>query len=225
MRLAPIPREGEEPEPSTIEPVKKRLAIYPTLRFKLDPTNDWTDELIAAARRDGRRRLARPQGPVQGHPGRRRHRSGALPQADRGVPGSLARGPRRQRRDQADPRPRRRPRHLGRADPLGRRHQGPALAAEDGQHQALALRAAERAVRRPTTTATPRGSAPTEAASGSSVRAAATSSTWPRSSIPTRPTTWRRRATTPTAPNRGYRRARSTRRRPRPASAGTETRS
>jgi hypothetical protein len=33
-------------EVSTIEPVRKRLAIYPTLRFKLDPTNDWTDGLI-----------------------------------------------------------------------------------------------------------------------------------------------------------------------------------
>jgi L-alanine-DL-glutamate epimerase-like enolase superfamily enzyme len=32
---------------STIEPVRKRLEVYPTLRFKLDPTNDWTDELIA----------------------------------------------------------------------------------------------------------------------------------------------------------------------------------
>ncbi|MET0730914.1 MAG: hypothetical protein ABWZ03_06970, partial [Solirubrobacterales bacterium] len=47
MRLAPLPKEGEEAEPSTIDPVKERLAIYPTLRFKLDPTNDWTDELIA----------------------------------------------------------------------------------------------------------------------------------------------------------------------------------
>lgn len=34
-------------DPSTIEPVMKRLARYPSLRFKLDPTNDWTDELIA----------------------------------------------------------------------------------------------------------------------------------------------------------------------------------
>ena len=34
-------------EVSTIEPVRKRLEVYPTLRFKLDPTNDWTDELIA----------------------------------------------------------------------------------------------------------------------------------------------------------------------------------
>src|SRR5919197_1660892 len=34
-------------EPATIEPVRKRLALYPTLRFKLDPTNKWTDGLIA----------------------------------------------------------------------------------------------------------------------------------------------------------------------------------
>lgn len=43
MRLGPI--EGEEP--SSIEPVEARLSAYPGLRFKLDPTNDWTDELIA----------------------------------------------------------------------------------------------------------------------------------------------------------------------------------
>ena len=42
MRLTP---PGSE-EVSTIEPVRKRLEIYPTLRFKLDPTNDWSDELI-----------------------------------------------------------------------------------------------------------------------------------------------------------------------------------
>jgi L-alanine-DL-glutamate epimerase-like enolase superfamily enzyme len=42
MRLTP---PGSD-EVSTIEPVSKRLEIYPTLRFKLDPTNDWTDELI-----------------------------------------------------------------------------------------------------------------------------------------------------------------------------------
>jgi L-alanine-DL-glutamate epimerase-like enolase superfamily enzyme len=46
MRLGSMPREGEEPEPSSIEPVRERLAVYPDLRFKLDPTNDWTDELI-----------------------------------------------------------------------------------------------------------------------------------------------------------------------------------
>jgi len=44
MRLA-----GFDPEAkSTIEPLRERLAVYPTLRFKLDPFNDWDDELIDA---------------------------------------------------------------------------------------------------------------------------------------------------------------------------------
>ncbi len=43
MRLSP---GGEEP--STIETLNRKLDRYPDLRFKLDPTNDWTDELIAA---------------------------------------------------------------------------------------------------------------------------------------------------------------------------------
>ncbi len=38
---------GEDAPPSTTEPVRKRLAKYPTLRFKLDPENDWDNELIA----------------------------------------------------------------------------------------------------------------------------------------------------------------------------------
>jgi L-alanine-DL-glutamate epimerase-like enolase superfamily enzyme len=38
---------GEDSPPSTTEPVRKRLVKYPTLRFKLDPENDWDDELIA----------------------------------------------------------------------------------------------------------------------------------------------------------------------------------
>lgn len=33
-------------DPATIEPVRRRLAAYPSLRFKLDPTNDWDDALI-----------------------------------------------------------------------------------------------------------------------------------------------------------------------------------
>ena len=42
MRLSP-----GEGEPSTIDTLRRKLDPYPTLRFKLDPTNDWTDELIA----------------------------------------------------------------------------------------------------------------------------------------------------------------------------------
>jgi hypothetical protein len=43
MRLAP-PDGG----PSSIETLRRKLDRYPDLRFKLDPVNDWTDELIAA---------------------------------------------------------------------------------------------------------------------------------------------------------------------------------
>jgi hypothetical protein len=43
MRLSP-----GEGKPSTIDTLRAKLDRYPTLRFKLDPTNDWTDELIAA---------------------------------------------------------------------------------------------------------------------------------------------------------------------------------
>ncbi|HTR89809.1 MAG TPA: hypothetical protein VMG62_06835 [Solirubrobacteraceae bacterium] len=34
-------------EPASIEPVRRRLQLYPWLRFKLDPTGSWSDELIA----------------------------------------------------------------------------------------------------------------------------------------------------------------------------------
>jgi L-alanine-DL-glutamate epimerase-like enolase superfamily enzyme len=43
MRLAPL--EGEKA--SSIAPLQAKLERYPDLRFKLDPTNDWSDELIA----------------------------------------------------------------------------------------------------------------------------------------------------------------------------------
>src|SRR5581483_10237323 len=34
-------------EPPSIDPMARRLARYPGLRFKLDPTSSWTPELIA----------------------------------------------------------------------------------------------------------------------------------------------------------------------------------
>jgi hypothetical protein len=34
-------------EPPTLHPVSSRLARYPTLRFKLDPTTSWDDDLVA----------------------------------------------------------------------------------------------------------------------------------------------------------------------------------
>jgi hypothetical protein len=43
MRLSPGPEQ-----PSSIETLRRKLDRYPGLRFKLDPTNDWDDELIGA---------------------------------------------------------------------------------------------------------------------------------------------------------------------------------
>ena len=34
-------------DPATIEPLRRRLDAYPTMRFKLDPTTDWDDALVA----------------------------------------------------------------------------------------------------------------------------------------------------------------------------------
>lgn len=34
-------------EPASVEPVRRRLELYPSLRFKLDPTGSWTDALVA----------------------------------------------------------------------------------------------------------------------------------------------------------------------------------
>jgi hypothetical protein len=49
MRLSGFDSEQR----SSIEPLLARLAVYPTLRFKLDPVNDWDDELIAALAETG----------------------------------------------------------------------------------------------------------------------------------------------------------------------------
>jgi L-alanine-DL-glutamate epimerase-like enolase superfamily enzyme len=40
-------------EPPTLEPLTRRLTLYPTLRFKLDPTSSWDEQLIAELRATG----------------------------------------------------------------------------------------------------------------------------------------------------------------------------
>jgi L-alanine-DL-glutamate epimerase-like enolase superfamily enzyme len=40
-------------EPPTLAPVSRRLALYPGLRFKLDPTSSWDEPLIAELRATG----------------------------------------------------------------------------------------------------------------------------------------------------------------------------
>ena len=56
----------------------RKLDPYPDLRFKLDPTNDWTDELIAALVETGAVDSLDLKGFYKGTVGRRRDRSRAL---------------------------------------------------------------------------------------------------------------------------------------------------
>ena len=64
---------------------RNRLARYPELEFKLDPENDWDARADRGDRRARAGAGARPEGHVRGHPGRRRHRPGALPRGRRGA--------------------------------------------------------------------------------------------------------------------------------------------
>ncbi len=59
---------GEERR-STTDPVVRRLEKYPTLRFKLDPENDWDEDLIGELCRGRERGHPRPEGPIPRHPG------------------------------------------------------------------------------------------------------------------------------------------------------------
>ena len=102
-------RCGSPARRATSPPRSSRCAhastVYPTLRFKLDPTNDWDDELIAALVETGAVDSLDLKGFYKGTAGRRRDRPRALREADRGLPRRLARGPRRHRRDPAAARP------------------------------------------------------------------------------------------------------------------------
>ena len=172
------------------------LERYPGTKLKLDPTNNWTQELVDAARGHRRGRLARPQGPVQGHAGGRGDRPGALPHGHRGVPERVARGPGRDRRDAAAPRRGERARDLGRADPLGGRRARPSLEAAHGEHQAVALRPAQQPVRDVRLVRAGGGTGVRRRPDRARARAAATSSTSHRSSTRTPRTTRRPPATT-----------------------------
>lgn len=46
-------RLGDADEPASLDRVTSILERYPTLRFKLDPTPDWTDEIIAGLQATG----------------------------------------------------------------------------------------------------------------------------------------------------------------------------
>ena len=151
---------GREPRPVTF--VTSRRLVDPPSADQLralaravsdSPLQARPDERLDGrarrrARGDRSRRLGRPQGPVRGHSRRPAAGSGALPARRRRRSRRLGRGPGRHRRDAADPRAARRAHHLGRADPLRAGHREPPVAAAHDQHQAVALRERQAALRR-----------------------------------------------------------------------------
>ncbi len=91
---------GDGGKGSSTAAIERRLAKYPELEFKLDPENDWDRRADRGDRRPGAGADPRSQGALQGHSGRRRYRSRALPHGRRGVPRRLHRGSRSEREDE-----------------------------------------------------------------------------------------------------------------------------
>ena len=135
-------------EPPTLEPVSRRLALYPQLRFKLDPTSSWDEALIAELQATGAVDSVDFKGLYTGtivdqpaDPVLYRRAVEAFPQAwiedpklTPEIDALLGRAPRALL--------------LGRADPLHRGHPGAALPAAHGQHQAVAPGRAAQPARR-----------------------------------------------------------------------------
>ena len=91
------------------------LELYPTLRFKLDPTPSWDDGLVAELAETGAVDDARPEGRLPRHGRRQPARPGALRARRRGLPGRVDRGSRPDPGDGRRARALPRPRDLGRA--------------------------------------------------------------------------------------------------------------
>ena len=130
-------------DPPTLDPVTRRLARYPNIRFKLDGTPDWSDELIAALVESGAVDSIDFKGAYKGtvvdvetDPAFYRRIAEAFPDAwledpDLDDEAALQRA-----------RPVPGPDHLGRADPQRRGHPRAQGDPADGQPQALAVRVA-----------------------------------------------------------------------------------
>ena len=135
-------------DPPTIAPVTRRLAVYPNLRFKLDATPDWPEELIVALQESGAVDSIDFKGAYKGtlvdtptDPDFYKHIAQSFPDAWLEDPdletdearNALAALPG--------------PDHVGRADPLRPGHPRRARDAAHGQPQAVALRLGQVALR------------------------------------------------------------------------------
>ena len=181
---------GREPQPVRFvvsqSAVKELLALYPELRFKLDASDKWTDAVVAELAATGAVEVVDLKGLYEGdwvdatpfgralRPGRPR------------VPGGVARGRTPDGRDTTGTGASSRPAHMGLPDSLGRRCRHARVGAALPQLEAVPVRLGPQPLRLLRRLHGARDRRSTAAASSSSGRGAARSSTSPRSSIPTR---------------------------------------
>ena len=135
-------------DPPSTARLRSFLALYPGLRFKLDARPDWTDEIFDELQAlecvDSVDLKGQYTGTVVDNP----------PDPDlyrrviEAFPDAWIEDPALTPETEATARAARRSRHLGRGDPLRRRHRGASLAAPHGQRQAVQVRLDRAAVRR-----------------------------------------------------------------------------
>ncbi len=138
-------RSGRAP---TLAPITSRLANYPTLRFKLDATSSWSPELIAELAQTGAVDSIDFKALYHGTIVDQEPDPVLYERVVAAFPDRLAGGPgRRHRRHRRGAGRRAWPDHLGRPDPLDRRHRGAPVRPAHGQPQAVAHRWSAQALR------------------------------------------------------------------------------
>ncbi len=210
-------RLGEEP---TSAPVRGILENYPDMKFKLDATSEWTDELIEELRELGAVDSIDLKGQYKGTVVDQAPDVDLYRRVIDAFPDAWIEDP--------DVTPETKPvleRVRDRVTWDAIIHSVADIEALEWPPKTVNVKPSrfgslQRAAATPTTTARSIGSARTAAGSSSSGPAAGRSSTSPPSSIPTRRTTSRRAGSTSRVPDRACRRARWRRRSSRPGSAG-----
>ncbi len=144
MRLGSWPPTDEPEKPDRVYALLER---YPGTKLKLDPTNQWAQELVDALVETGAVDSLDLKGQYKGTPVDVETDPELYRLVIEAFPDAWLEDPDVNERDEAAPRRGERAGHMGRADPLrGRRARSP-VAAAHGQHQAVALRAAQQSVR------------------------------------------------------------------------------
>ena len=135
---------GREPKPVRFvvsqSAIREWRELYPELRFKLDASDKWTDELVAELAGTDAVDVVDLKGLYDGRVGGSDADRRALRTRGGRFPGRLARGRTHHRRDAAGARAAPRPAHVGLPDPLRRGHRRARMAAALPQLQAVAFR-------------------------------------------------------------------------------------